>query len=67
VTATFPGSALLYREILLREIRGEDFDIRYVNGNRFQALLGNGFTELETRAEEWEKEGKGDVDLAFYI
>lgn len=100
VTATWPGSALLYREVILREIRvsfvlfleclfsffirdmksacslewswliifmqGEDFDIRYQGGNRWQAILGNGFTELEIEAEEKEKKGE-TVDLAFYI
>ena len=68
VTATWPGSALLYREVLGREIRGEDWDIRYRSGNRWRGLLGNGFTGLEAEAEEKEREGKGeDVDLAFYI
>jgi hypothetical protein len=46
--------------------QGEDFDIRYQSGNRWQSILGNGFTELETVAEEREKHGE-TVDLAFYI
>ncbi|KIX92467.1 uncharacterized protein Z520_11787 [Fonsecaea multimorphosa CBS 102226] len=66
VTATWPGSALLYREVILREIRGEDWDIRYRGRNRWRAILGNGFTRLETEAEEKEKQGEV-VDLAFYI
>ena len=56
VTATWPGSALLYRE-MIEEIRPEDFDIRYVSRNKF-AFMGNGFTELE---------GKEGADLAFYV
>ncbi|KIW90655.1 uncharacterized protein Z519_08438 [Cladophialophora bantiana CBS 173.52] len=66
VTATWPGSALLYREVILREIRGEDWDIRYNSPNRWRGLLGNGFTRLETEAEEKEKLGE-TVDLAFYV
>ncbi|EXJ76662.1 uncharacterized protein A1O5_01170 [Cladophialophora psammophila CBS 110553] len=66
VTATWPGSALLYREVILREIRGEDWDIRYNSPNRWRGVLGNGFTRLETEAEEKEKLGE-TVDLAFYV
>ncbi|KAK7902690.1 hypothetical protein LTR67_002336 [Exophiala xenobiotica] len=68
VTACWPGSALLYREVILREVRGEDWDIRYNSGNRWRAVLGNGMTRLEEEAEKRENEGKGEmVDLAFYI
>ena len=31
------------------------------------SILGNGFTQLETEAEEKEKNGGEMVDLAFYI
>lgn len=67
VTATWPGSALLFREIILREIRGEDFDIRYNSPNRWRGIMGNGITRLEEAAEESEKNGGETVDLAFYI
>jgi cation diffusion facilitator CzcD-associated flavoprotein CzcO len=60
VTATFPGSALLYRE-MIRELRPEDFEIEYRGRNRF-VFMGNGFTELEVKAMEDES-----VDLAFYV
>ncbi|OCT52556.1 putative sterigmatocystin biosynthesis monooxygenase stcW [Cladophialophora carrionii] len=66
LTATWPGSALLYREVILREIRGEDFDIRYWSGNRWKGVLGNGFTQIEAEAEEKEKHGE-TIDLAFYL
>lgn len=56
VTATFSGSALLYRE-MIEEIRPEDFDIRYGSANKFR-FMGNGFTILETQE---------DADLAFYV
>ncbi|ETN44699.1 uncharacterized protein HMPREF1541_10369 [Cyphellophora europaea CBS 101466] len=56
VTATWPGSALLYRE-MIEEIRPEDFDIEWNSRNRFR-FMGNGFTALEL---------KDDADLAFYI
>ena len=56
VTATWPGSALLYRE-MIQELRPEDFEIEYRSANRFR-FMGNGFTQLE------EQEG---ADLAFYI
>jgi hypothetical protein len=58
VTATWPGSALLYRE-MIEELRPEDFEIEYWSRNRFR-FMGNGFTELEVREGE-------DVDLAFYV
>ena len=60
VTATWPGSALLYRE-MIKELRPEDFEIEYESRNRFR-FMGNGFTELEMRAQK--EEG---VDLAFYV
>lgn len=56
VTATWPGSALMYRE-MIEELRPEDFDIRYRSANKF-SFMGNGFTELE---------GQEDADLAFYV
>ena len=56
MTATWPGSALLYKK-MIDDIRPEDFEIEYRSGNRFQ-FMGNGFTEYETR---------DDVDLAWYI
>ncbi|KAL1997923.1 hypothetical protein VTN02DRAFT_420 [Thermoascus thermophilus] len=61
VTATFPGSALLYRR-MIAELRPEDFEIAYCcggpGGNRFRGIMGHGFT-----ADECEE----DRDLAFYI
>lgn len=59
VTATFPGSALLYRR-MIAELRPEDFEIGYrePSGNRFRSIMGNGFTGYEL------EEGN---DLAFYI
>ncbi|RFU28543.1 hypothetical protein B7463_g7793, partial [Scytalidium lignicola] len=45
VTATFPGSALLFNR-LISDIRGEDFHIQYRSPNRFR-FMGNGFTEYE--------------------
>jgi hypothetical protein len=56
VTATFAGSALLFRR-LIGDIRGEDFEIRYRSRNRWR-FMGNGFTEYEL--------GDGN-DLAWYI
>ena len=56
VTATWPGSALLYRE-MIQELRPEDFEIEYRSANRFR-FMGNGFTQLEEQE---------DADLAFYI
>lgn len=68
VTATWAGSALLYREVVTAELRAEDFDIRYRSPNRWKGILGNGFTALEERAERADMEGKGEVvDLAFYL
>lgn len=56
MTATFPGSALLYKE-MIKELRPEDFEIEYWSRNRFQ-FMGNGFTILEM---------DDNADLAFYI
>lgn len=56
VTATWPGSALLYRE-MIQELRPEDFDVRWCGRNRF-AFMGNGFTALEMDES---------ADLAFYV
>ncbi|KAJ9663843.1 hypothetical protein H2198_000603 [Neophaeococcomyces mojaviensis] len=56
VTATWPGSALLYKQVI-QELRPEDWEIEYEKANRF-AFLGNGFTLLEMDEE---------ADLAFYI
>lgn len=67
VTATWPGSALLYREIITGPLRGEDWDIRYRSANRWRGIMGNGFTGLEVLAEERETEGGEVVDLAFYL
>lgn len=56
VTATFPGSALLYNK-MIQELRPEDFHITYRSRNRFR-FMGNGFTGYEL------DEGS---DLAWYI
>ncbi|KAK4942614.1 hypothetical protein LTR10_017743 [Elasticomyces elasticus] len=56
VTATFPGSALLYKR-MIAEIRGEDWDVEYRSSNRFK-FMGNGFTEYELDEEN---------DLSWYI
>lgn len=56
VTATWPGSALLYKQ-MISELRPEDFEIEYREKNRF-AFMGSGFTMLEM---------DDDADLAFYI
>jgi cation diffusion facilitator CzcD-associated flavoprotein CzcO len=56
VTATFAGSAILYHQ-LVKEIRPEDFEIRYRERNRW-VMLGNGFTQYEL------DEG---ADLAYYV
>ena len=55
VLALWPGSALHYLEFM-RDVRFDDFDIKYA-GNRF-CFLGNGYsqTELDTTA-----------DLGYYI
>ena len=51
----WPGSTLHYLETL-RELRADDWDIRY-KGNRF-AWLGNGFSQTEMDPVS---------DLAYYI
>jgi len=56
VTATFAGSAILFHD-MLKELRPEDFEIRYRSRNRFR-FMGNGFTQFEL---------KPDSDLAFYV
>lgn len=56
VTATFPGSALLFRR-MIGEIRSEDWKIQYRTSNRF-SFMGNGFTEYEL---------DDDNDLAWYV
>ena len=56
VTATFAGSALLFRR-MISEIRGEDFEIDYRTPNRFK-FMGNGFTEYELDETN---------DLAWYV
>lgn len=56
VTATFAGSALLFRQ-LIDTLRPEDFDIGYRSANRFK-FLGNGFVGYELE--------KGR-DLAWYV
>jgi hypothetical protein len=56
VTATFPGSALLFYK-MIQELRPEDFDITYRSKNKFR-FMGNGFTEYELN---------DDNDLAFYV
>ena len=42
VTATFAGSAILYHQ-MVKQIRPEDFDIRYRSANRFR-FMGNGMS-----------------------
>lgn len=56
VTATFAGSAILY-EHMIRNIRPEDFDIRYRSRNRFE-FMGNGFTTYELTPGN---------DLSYYV
>lgn len=56
VTATFPGSALLFKK-MISEIRGEDFHIKYHSANKFR-FMGNGFTEYEL---------DNSNDLAWYV
>ncbi|OQV04641.1 hypothetical protein CLAIMM_09494 [Cladophialophora immunda] len=56
VTATFPGSALLFKR-LISELRAEDFEIKYRSANRFK-FTGNGFTEYEL---------DDNNDLAWYV
>lgn len=56
VTATFPGSALLFKR-MISELRGEDWKIQYNSANRFR-FMGNGFTEYELNPKN---------DLAWYV
>jgi hypothetical protein len=56
VTAIYPGSRLHFFE-LLKEVRWEDYDIKWRSGNRFQ-FMGNGYT--------WE-EIKPDGDPVWYF
>ncbi|KAL9096973.1 MAG: hypothetical protein Q9165_000937 [Trypethelium subeluteriae] len=56
VTATFAGSAILYHQ-MVKQIRPEDFEIRYRSKNRFR-FMGNGFTRYEL------EEGN---DLSYYV
>ena len=56
VTATFPGSALLYQQ-MIKELRPEDFNIEYRTKNRFR-FMGHGFTTYELDDKN---------DLAWYI
>jgi len=56
VTATFAGSALLYKR-LISNLRQEDFNIDYRSPNRFK-FMGNGFLQYELE--------KGN-DLAWYV
>lgn len=55
ISALWPGSTLHYLEAI-RELRADDWDIRY-KGNRF-AWLGNGFSQTEFDTTS---------DLAYYI
>lgn len=56
VTATFPGSALLFKR-MIADIRGEDWEIEHHTANRFR-FMGSGFMGYEL--EE-------DSDLAWYV
>lgn len=56
VTALFGGSAQLFNR-LIRDIRGEDFNIVYNTENKFR-FMGNGFTEFESNP---------DSDLSWYV
>lgn len=55
ITALYAGSILHYIE-MLKDIRGEHFDIDYNSDNRFR-FMGNGFTRRETTGG----------DMAFYM
>ncbi|RBR16972.1 hypothetical protein FVER53590_05733 [Fusarium verticillioides] len=55
VTAMYPGSVIHYKEIL-DEFRTEDFEYKYISGNRFQ-FMGSGVTFRENN----------DEDLAWYM
>lgn len=56
VTATFGGSALLFRR-LIEDLRPEDFDVQTRSCNRFR-FMGNGFMSFEYQK---------DIDLAWYV
>ena len=56
VTANWPGSSLLFYE-MIKEIRGEDFEISYRSPNRFR-FMGNGYMAYERNDA---------TDLAFYM
>lgn len=45
VTAIYPGSRLHFFE-LLKDVRWEDYDLKWRTDNRFQ-FMGNGFSETE--------------------
>ena len=47
---------MLFHE-LVKNIRAEDFEIRYRSANRFR-FMGNGFTQYEL---------DDDMDLAWYV
>ena len=47
---------MLYHD-MIKQIRPEDFEIRYHSRNRFR-FMGNGFTQYEL---------EDDVDLAWYV
>ena len=56
VTATFPGSALLFKR-MIADIRGEDWKIQYNTANRF-SFMANGFMDYEFDDKS---------DLAWYV
>jgi len=56
ISALYPGSILHFKD-MLSSIRGEDFDITYLNPKNRWGFLGNGFTQLEV----------DDGDLAYYL
>lgn len=45
VTAIWPGSRLHFFEVM-KEVRWEDYNVRWRTGNRFQ-FMGNGYTQVE--------------------
>ena len=64
ITAIYPGSMNHFRE-MLENIRGEDFDIEYLNKtNMWAQIHGNGLTERDTNngdlAPYLEKTFKGE-------
>lgn len=50
------GSAILYHQ-MVKQIRPEDFEIRYRSANRFK-FMGNGFTAYELDKKN---------DLSYYV